>query len=150
MISIQFPPPDFRIRMQEGFDEIFDGIRRQWIKLTPEEWVRQNMIAYLVKTIFVPPMLISIEKEIRVGELKRRFDIVVYDKNGSPWLLVECKAITVNLSGKTIGQTLGYLSEMKCPYIVITNGSYTYGWKIAKGGFQALTQLPIYEEEIKQ
>ena len=132
--------------MQDGFDEIFDAIRKQWIRLTPEEWVRQNMIAYLVKERLVPAVLISIEKEIRVGDLKRRFDIVVFNTEGLPWLLVECKATTVSLSEKTIGQTLGYLSEINCPYILITNGSYTYGWKVEAGGFHALTQLPLFGE----
>ena len=144
MISIQFPTPEFRIRLEDGFDEIFDEIRKQWVKLTPEEWVRQNFISYLVRSNSVPAALISVEKEIRVGELKRRFDIVVYDKNGAPWLLVECKAIDVSLTEKTISQMLGYLSELTCKYVFITNGSYTWGWEICGNGFKALDHVPTF------
>ncbi|CAN5807268.1 type I restriction enzyme HsdR N-terminal domain-containing protein [soil metagenome] len=144
MISIQFPAPDFRIRLQDGYDEIFDIIRKLWVKLTPEEWVRQNFIAYLVKNCYVPSSLISIEKEILVGELKRRFDVVVYDRNGFPWMLVECKAIDVMLTEKTIAQMLGYLSNLSCPFVFITNGTYTYGWEITNRGFLALEAVPDF------
>ena len=147
MISIQFPSPEFRIRLQEGYDEIFDEIRKQWVRLTPEEWVRQNFIAYLVKTIGIPSSLISIEREIRVGELKRRFDVVVYNRESVPWLLVECKAIDVDLSEKTIGQMLGYLSQIACPFVFITNGTYTYGWEICEGGFRSLQSIPKFPSQ---
>ena len=144
MVSIQFPAPDFRIRLEEGYDEIFDNIRKLWVKLTPEEWVRQNFIAYLVKSANIPPSLIGIEKEIWVGELKRRFDIVVYNRRGLPWMLVECKATDVMLTEKTIAQMLGYLSNLRCPFIFITNGTYTYGWEIDNKGFLSLKAVPAF------
>ena len=86
--------------------------------------------------------MIAIEKEIRLNDLKQRFDILVYDNAHRPWMLVECKAIDVMLTEKTIAQMLGYLSNLGCPFVFITNGSYTYGWKIGNGVFLALDQVP--------
>ena len=144
MVSIQFPAPGFKIRQQEGFEEIFDETRKLWVKLSPEEWVRQNFIAYLVQKASIPPSLISVEKEINVGELRKRFDLIVYTRNGSPWMLVECKAIDITLTEKTISQMLAYFSTIACPFAFITNGTYTYGWKISNDGFAPLVDFPVY------
>ena len=144
MLPIQFPTPTFRIRQQDDYDEIFDIVRKRWLMLTPEEWVRQNFIAYLIEAAGVPASLISIEKEIAVGELRKRFDLVVYTRSGLPWMLVECKSMEVNLTEKTINQMLAYFSEMPCQYAIITNGSYTYGWKISGEDCVELNQFPIY------
>ncbi|MBS1655721.1 MAG: type I restriction enzyme HsdR N-terminal domain-containing protein, partial [Bacteroidetes bacterium] len=73
MLSITFPEPDFKIKKEKGREYIFDAIRKQWIVLTPEEWVRQNFINYLVKTLNYPVAMIAVEKEIMLGELKKRF-----------------------------------------------------------------------------
>lgn len=145
MLSIQFPPPAFRVRQRErdGADEIFDSNRKRWLLLTPEEWVRQNFVAYLVKEMNIPASLIGLEKELKVGELKKRFDIVVYKNDGQPWMLVECKAMDVPLSEKTISQALAYLSGLACCFAVITNGSFTYGWEVTKG-FLPLEVFPAY------
>jgi hypothetical protein len=145
MLSIQFPPPTFRIRQRErdGADEIFDNNRKRWLLLTPEEWVRQNFVAYLVKEKKIPASLIGLEKELKVGELRKRFDIVVFKNDGQPWLLVECKAMDVQLSERTITQTLSYLSGMACNYAVITNGQFTYGWNVTDG-FSQLAVFPDY------
>lgn len=144
MIAIAFPSPAFRIRQQNNVDEIFDQVRKRWLVLTPEEWVRQNFIAYLIQEIGVPASLISIEREIAVGELKKRFDLVVYGRNGVPWMLLECKAMEVQLSDKTIGQILSYFSGMPARFAMITNGSYTYGWKIFDGECVPLKEFPPY------
>ena len=77
MLSINYPEPDFRIKKEEGKEFIFDALRRKWLLLTPEEWVRQNFIQYLIKIKKYPSSLIAIEKEIQLGELKKRFDILV-------------------------------------------------------------------------
>ena len=144
MISIQFPTPGFRTRQQPGFEEIFDETRKLWVKLSPEEWVRQNFISYLVQKANVPSSLISVEKEIGVGELRKRFDIIIYARNGTPWMLVECKAQDVKLTEKTISQMLAYFSTILCPFAFITNGTYTYGWKILNNGFVPLVDFPAY------
>ena len=97
MIIINYPEQDFRIKKEEGKESIFDKLRKKWIILTPEEWVRQNFIKYLIEDKKYPSSLIATEKELRLGELKKRFDILVYDKNHKPWLMVECKSMEVKL-----------------------------------------------------
>lgn len=145
MLSIQFPAPAFRTRKREIDDanEIFDSNRKRWLLLTPEEWVRQNFVAFLIQNMKIPASLIGLEKQLKVGELKKRFDIVVYKNDGQPWMLVECKAMDVQLSQKTISQTLSYLSGLTCCYAVITNGSFTYGWDVSNG-FSPLEVFPGY------
>lgn len=143
MLPIQFPPPAFRMRMNGEVEEIFDTIRKRWLVLTPEEWVRQNFIAWLVQVALVPASLIGVEKELWVGGLRKRFDILVFKNDGQPWMLVECKAMEVALTEKTISQTLAYLSGLSCSYAVITNGSFTYGWDV-RNRFQALENFPSY------
>eukprot|EP01035_Chromulina_nebulosa_P060206 gene60206-82369_t len=95
MLSIQFPAPAFRTRKREIDDanEIFDSNRKRWLLLTPEEWVRQNFVAFLIQNMKIPASLIGLEKQLKVGELKKRFDIVVYKNDAQPWMLVECKAM---------------------------------------------------------
>lgn len=124
MISIQFPPPHFKIETREGVDFIFDRLRKKWVVLTPEEWVRQNFIQYLLISQNIPASLIAVEREFKVGDLSKRFDILVFDRDGKPWLLVECKSMEMPLDDKVLAQMLRYYSSLPVPYFVITNGMY--------------------------
>ena len=85
MLIINYPEPEFRLKKEGSKEFIFDILRKQWLQLTPEEWVRQNFIQYLVKEKKYPASLIAVEKEIQLGELKKRFDILVYNKDHQPW-----------------------------------------------------------------
>ena len=87
---INYPEPAFRIKTGNGKDFIFDLLRKKWVVLTPEEWVRQNFIQYLLQVKNYSAALIAIEKEIKLGELKKRFDILVYDSKHQPWMMIEC------------------------------------------------------------
>lgn len=143
MILVQFPEPDFRITSRDGNDYIFDAVRKNWIRLTPEEWVRQNMIAFLNRVLHIPLSLIAVEKQLKVGELSRRFDIVVF-RQSVPWLLIECKSMDVPLGDATISQMLSYVSALQCPYFFITNGRATYGWQVQQSQFAVLESFPSY------
>lgn len=83
---------ELKIRRSNGKEEVFDGIRRRYVVLTPEEWVRQHFIGYLVNDRKVPASLISVEGSLKYNRLKKRSDIVVHDRQGKPRLIVECKA----------------------------------------------------------
>ena len=145
MIKTQFPPPAFQIREQEGKEQIFDGLRRRWVRLTPKEWVRQNMVQLLTEVANYPAALIGIEKEILVTAQKKRFDLLVYNRNHQPWMLIECKSMDVDLTAQTLEQVLRYHSAVPVEYLVITNGSYTYGWKkLADHTLHELDQLPVF------
>ncbi len=129
MINIAYPKFDFKIKQRDHKEIIYDEIRRSWFILTPEEWVRQNFIQYLIQTKKYPASLIAVEKEIAVGELRKRFDLVIY-KNDQPWMIVECKQMDVKLSHNTISQVLAYNSKIQAKYIAVTNGNNTVLWQI--------------------
>ena len=143
MIKINFPKDKIKIKQQVGVNEVFDPIRKKWFLLTPEEWVRQNFLQYLLQNNY-PSSLIAIEKEIRLGELKKRCDIVVYDRNMDPWMIIECKDMTINLSEKTIEQILRYHITLPASFLIITNGSFTYGFEKKMDQFFEMNKLPDY------
>ena len=143
MIKINFPKDKIKIREQEGLNEIFDPVRKKWVLLTPEEWVRQNFIQFLFREKY-PASLIAIEKEIKLGELRKRCDIVVYSRDMQPRMIIECKEMNVALSEKTIGQILRYHLVLPCKFLVITNGSYSYGFEKIEGAFKVMNSFPPY------
>ena len=143
MIRLSFPTYNYKIKTEQGKELIFDECRKQWVTLTPEEWVRQNVLQYLVQTLQYPPSLIAVEKEINLGELRKRFDIVVYN-NSKPWLTVECKEMNVPLNESVIRQILNYNIALQVEYLVVTNGNATYALQIADGGVVWLEDLPEY------
>ena len=130
--------------MENGKQYIFDAIRKTWLLLTEEEWVRQNFVRYLTSTLKYPSTIIALEKEIALNDLKKRFDILVYDKQHQPWMLVECKEPKVALNEDVLQQVLRYNISVPVQYIIITNGSTTVGWK-KDGDLQLLKEMPEWE-----
>ncbi|HEY0354867.1 MAG TPA: type I restriction enzyme HsdR N-terminal domain-containing protein [Flavisolibacter sp.] len=145
MIDVQYPKPEFRIKNENDQRYIFDRLRKTWLVLTEEEWVRQNFILYLVEVLKYPSSVIAVEKEIQLNELKKRFDILVYDAGYKPWMLVECKEPGVSLSEDVLRQVLRYNISVPVDYIVITNGNQTIGWK-KEADLQLLTELPAWQK----
>ena len=140
---LPYPSYPFKIKAINGKDQIFDPFRKAWVVITPEEWVRQNLLQYLVQTLHYPSSLIAVEKEIKLGELSKRFDIVVY-KNEEPWMIIECKEAKVALNEKTMEQILQYQQVLGAKYLFISNGHETMGAKIESGKLQALQNFPDY------
>jgi predicted type IV restriction endonuclease len=147
MIKINYPTPQFRIKEEGSKEWIFDELRKQWVWLSPEEWVRQNILQYLVKVKKYPASLIAIEKEISLGELKKRFDILVY-KNAKPWMIIECKESKVSLTESVLKQVLNYHISLPTPYLVITNGNDTMGFVVREGNMEMLVELPDFDEAV--
>lgn len=144
MIKIEYPQPAFRIKEEEGKELIFDDIRKLWVRLTPEEWVRQNMLQYLIQTKEYPAVFISVEKEISLGELRKRFDVLVFNSEHKPWLMLECKAMDVELSEKTLEQIVRYNMSVPVSYLVISNGSFTYAWEKKENRLVSISELPVF------
>jgi hypothetical protein len=142
MIVINYPEPAFAIKEEKGRTIIFDSLRKKWLNLTPEEWVRQNFIQVLIQQHNYPSTLIAIEKEIQLGELKKRFDILVYNKDHQPWLMVECKAPSVELDENVLSQLLRYNISTPVSYMLITNGDHTMGWQKKGSELEELISLP--------
>lgn len=146
MIQINYPDPDFRIREENNVSHIFDELRKTWLVLTPEEWVRQNFIRYLTKIKHYPSTLIAIEKQLKLGELVKRFDLLIYDSNHQPWMMVECKAMEVRLDQKVLEQILRYNMSVPVKYLIITNGVHCIGIKREVGTPEWLNELPEFEK----
>jgi len=123
-LSLELKYPSFHVKVKngDGQTKIFDPIRKKWYVLTPEEWVRQHVLNYLIEVKKYPLSLISVEKEISLNDLKKRYDIVVYKKDFSPFIIVECKAPFVELDVTTIEQAQRYNLILKANYLMITNG----------------------------
>ena len=143
MININYPEPGFRIKKESSKEFIFDALRKKWLLLTPEEWVRQNFVQYLIIEKNYPATIIAIEKEIQLGELKKRFDVVVYDSNHQPWMMIECKAMSVDLKEDVLQQLLRYHISIPVNYLVITNGSYTVCYRKKEGQLEMVSELPF-------
>ena len=144
MIKVEYPTFPFRMRKDEDKEFIFDELRKTWLRLTEEEWVRQNFLQYLLQVCQYPAALIAVEKEIKLGELKKRFDILVYDSNHSPWLMVECKAMHITLSEEVLQQVLRYNIAVPVKYMVITNGQYCAGFVKNEAQLQPISALPAF------
>ncbi len=144
MIKIDYPPYQPKIKKEINKEFIFDEVRKQWVMLTPEEWVRQNFLQYLIQVKKYPAALIAIEKEIFLGDVKKRFDIIVYSKATQPWMLIECKEMNVSLDTAVLNQALRYNINLQVPYIVLTNGSHCYGFKTVDNALVELEALPEY------
>lgn len=145
MQTLTFPAFDYQIRRQNGMMMIFDMIRRKYVALTPEEWVRQHLIHYLVEKKQYPRTLIAVEKEINLYGLKRRFDVVCYNRQAEPYLIVECKAPAVALSQTVFDQVFRYNLVMAAPYVAITNGVTHYCGRLDDGRtFSFLPDFPCF------
>ena len=144
MLRIDYPEHPFRFKKTDEKEFIFDEFRKSWVRLTPEEWVRQNFLQYLLKGKQYPASLIAVEKELRLGELKKRFDILVYNQQHKPWLMVECKAIGVPLEESVLMQVLRYNIAVPVDYLVITNGDYCAGFVKSGIDLQSIDVIPDF------
>jgi hypothetical protein len=130
MLKLSFPNYEFRLKKIDEKRFIFDEIRKKYIELTAEEWVRQNCIKFLINEKKYKSQLIAVEKKIILNNLTKRFDIIAYNNNGDPNLLVECKAPNIAIRQETFDQILSYNRVINSKYLMITNGIIHYYCKI--------------------
>ena len=114
-----------RTRVNNNKEQIFCEWRRRWVRLTPEEWVRQQLLHRLVEQLGYPASLIAVEQAIRIGEVQKRCDAVIYDHQMKPQMIIECKAETVPLTQKTLDQAIIYNRKLNVPYLMLHNGVQT-------------------------
>jgi type I site-specific restriction endonuclease len=125
-------------------EQIFCEWRHRWVRLTPEEWVRQQLLHRLVEQLDYPASLIAVEQAINVGEAKKRCDAVVYDRQMNPLMVIECKAETVPLTQKTLVQAIKYNRKLNVPFLMLHNGVQTiciHGTNHYTSGFPRYTDL---------
>ncbi|HPA86717.1 MAG TPA: type I restriction enzyme HsdR N-terminal domain-containing protein [Bacteroidales bacterium] len=155
MKQLNLPAYSFRIDGKEGSERIFDTLRRKWVRLTPEEWVRQNFVRYLVNEGGYPPGLIGIEINFQLGKMKKRVDILVHDRRGNPVMIIECKAPEVRISdfyeNKVYDQVGEYNFGFRVPFALVTNGlmHYAFRFNTEKNIYEHLLEIPLYEDLLK-
>jgi predicted type IV restriction endonuclease len=146
--ELNLPQYSFRITGKDGEEMILDPIRKKFVRLTPEEWVRQNFVQYLIQEGKYPAGLLGIEVMSPYNKLKKRVDILVHKRNGEPVMIVECKSPDIKIDDKVFDQIVSYNMGYKVPYIIVTNGMVHYACKInfETNSFDYLLVIPLYED----
>ena len=142
MIKINFPEHPFKTKKEDNKEYIFDEFRKRWVILSPEEWVRQNFLHYLMTEKNYPASWLAVEREMKLGELSKRFDILVFDQRAKPFMMIECKSMDVELSENILAQVVRYNMAIPVSILVITNGRHTFGFNIESGLAIPLTEIP--------
>lgn len=145
MEQLSFPEYTFRFSEVDRKKMIFDVVRKKYVRLTPEEWVRQHVLHFLIHEKEVPVSLIAVETAISYEGMSRRCDIVIY-KNSLPCMLIECKAPEVPLSSKTVEQIARYQSVLNVPYLWLSNGIHHLMLHLKDAKIQLLEALPSYSQ----
>ena len=145
MLNLSFPNYEFRLKEINQKRFIFDEIRKKYIELTAEEWVRQNCIKFLINEKKFKKNLISIERKIQLNNTTKRFDILVHDANGGCILLVECKAPNIKINQESFDQILRYNQVIKAEFLMVTNGIIHYYCRINndKKNIEFLKEIPV-------
>jgi hypothetical protein len=126
MIQLNLPPIQNTLKKADGKVWIFDIIRKKYVVLTPEEWVRQHVISFLIHQHAYPKALIKVESGLVFNTMARRADIVVYSREGKPWMLVECKAASEPIHDDVVRQASVYNQTLRAPYVCVSNGLVNY------------------------
>jgi len=151
LAALNFPAIEARTKAEGERTLIFDSIRKKYVVLTPEEWVRQHLIHYLIMEKDYPAMLISVEKPLKYARVDKRSDVLVSDRNGQPLMLAECKAPDVAITQKVFEQIAIYNLTIQAPCLMITNGLQHYCLSAATDSSPAcfLNEIPVYEDLLK-
>lgn len=147
MQKLNFSDYSFRFKNSENKVSVFDEIRKKFIVLTPEEWVRIHVVQYLIQEKNYPKSLINVEKLIKINTISKRYDIVVYQPNGEIFLLIECKKPDVNISQLVFDQIARYNLTLKAKYLMVTNGLNHYFCQMdfEQERYVFLKDIPDYE-----
>ena len=148
MQELNLPSYQFRLRKENEQFQIFDEIRKKYVALTPEEWVRQHFIMFLVQEKQVPASLMILEKQIIMNTMSRRPDILVHNKQGEPVMIIECKAPEIEISQDAFDQIARYNSVIAAPYLTVTNGMRHYCCLMneRENTYRFLEDIPSYDE----
>jgi len=147
MENLNLPTYSFKIKSELQRKLIFDSIRKKYIVLTPEEWVRQNFIRYLIEEKGYPASLIAVEKKVDVNLLPQRSDIVLYNSNANPVMIVECKSAKIKITQDVFNQVARYNMKLRVPFLVVSNGlrHFCCYMDYEKKSFRFLEDIPDYK-----
>lgn len=146
--ELNLPRYDFRFEENGKHEQIFDPVRKKYVALTPEEWVRQNFIQYMIQGLGYPKGLMQVEATVHIYNLTRRCDIVLFTRTAEPQVIVECKAPTVPISEETFEQIAVYNGVLKAQYLFVTNGLAHYCCRINYDAqtYDFLSSVPTFQE----
>lgn len=146
MYKLNLPEYDFRTKTENTKTLIFDSIRKKFVVLTPEEWVRQNFIQYLIQERNYPQNLMAVEKQIKVNQQQRRFDLLIYQRNGNPHLIAEFKAPNVKITQSAFDQVVRYNMALRVERVVVSNGMQHFACEIdyEKNSYSFLKEIPSF------
>ncbi|CCG53914.1 Protein of unknown function [Flavobacterium indicum GPTSA100-9 = DSM 17447] len=146
MQNLNFNSYSFRLKNSENKVYIFDAIRKKFLVLTPEEWVRQHTIQFLIQELNYPISLINVEKIVKINGMNKRYDIVVFNSNGSIEIIIECKAPEVQITQATFDQIARYNFILQANYLMVTNGLNHYFCQMdfENENYTFLKDLPAY------
>jgi len=144
--KLNLPLFQIKIRREESGVNVFDVVRKKYVRLTPEEWVRQNFLHYLIDDLNYPRSLLRVEFEVKYNRMKKRPDIVALDNQGDPLLLIECKSAKIKITQSTIEQATLYNQVLRAKYVVITNGlqHFCYEQNFELRASRFLHEIPKY------
>lgn len=148
MQKLNFPQFEYRFKNTENKVSIFDVIRKKFIILQPEEWVRQHCVHYLINEKNYPKSLINVEKELNINGLKKRYDIVIFNSDGSILLIVECKSYDIIINQDTFDQIARYNLALNAEFLMVTNGINHYYCQMDTEAerYQFLRDIPNYKK----
>ena len=146
MQKLNLPTFNLKLKSNENKTLIFDCLRKKYVVLTPEEWVRQHFVRYLMEFKKYPSSLIAIEKQLIINQLKKRTDIVIFNKRGIPYIIVECKAPKVKISQVVFDQIARYNLKLNATFLVVTNGLEHYYCRLdsVNKRYVFLSDIPEY------
>ncbi len=144
MVQLNLPPFEYKVTKIGEKPYIFDIIRRKYVMITPEEWVRQHVLHWLMAVHQFPKALIRTESGLNYHQLAKRTDILIYDRDGNPFLLVECKAPHISLTDLVFDQAVRYNAVLKARYILISNGLEYFVFEVKNGEVTLLETIPYY------
>ncbi|WP_321374275.1 type I restriction enzyme HsdR N-terminal domain-containing protein [uncultured Draconibacterium sp.] len=146
MYKLNLPEYTFRTKTENDKTWIFDSIRKKFMVLTPEEWVRQNFIQYLIQEKRYPQNLMAVEKQVLVNQQQRRFDLLIYQRNGTPFLIAEFKAPNVKITQNAFDQVVRYNMALRVKRVVVSNGMQHFACEIdyEKNSYSFLKEIPTF------
>ncbi|MEQ8363797.1 MAG: type I restriction enzyme HsdR N-terminal domain-containing protein [Cyclobacteriaceae bacterium] len=138
MNQLNLPPITPNLKKEQGKVFIFDNIRKKYVVLTPEEWVRQHFVEHLIQSLHYPKSLFRIESSLTYNRREKRSDILIRNREGKPWMLVECKSDSIKLTQKAFNQIAVYNMTIGATYLAVTNGMVHYCWRAPALGKEAV------------
>lgn len=146
MHDLNLPKYDFKVKSEGGKKQIFDSVRKQFVVLTPEEWVRQHFIQFLHQEKGFPLSLMGVEFPLQYNGMNKRADIICFQKEGKPMLLVECKSANVSISQKVFDQIARYNFDLRVRFLVVTNGLQHFCCEMnyEENSYRFLQEIPVF------